>query len=199
MEPNTLAPRRHGSTRLVVVDPRHPNAYRAARPAPPVGVLLVHAEPLVRAGLRAVLEQQRDIIVTDEASTGEEAVALASRRRPDVVLIDLRLPSLDGMDAVRRIVAEPGPGRPRVLVLSRSDRDEEVFAALRAGAGGLLAGDTGVHGGPRRVSQLGGGADGRGRARLAGYGAALEREQRAAGVYAAQARRAKGLTWPELA
>jgi DNA-binding NarL/FixJ family response regulator len=141
MEPSTLAPLRHGANRFVLVDGHHPEAHPPDRPAPAIGVLLAHAEPLVRAGLRALLEQQRDIIVTDEAPTGEDAVALASRRRPDVVLIDLRLPGLDGVDAVRRIAAEPGPGHPKVLVLSHSERDEEMLAALRAGASGLLVGD----------------------------------------------------------
>src|SRR4051812_18308959 len=99
MEPSTLAALRHGADRLVLVD-GHPEAHLPDRPAPAIGVLLAHAEPLVRAGLRALLEQQRDIVVKDEAPTGEDAVALASRGRPDVVLIDLRLPGLDGMGAV---------------------------------------------------------------------------------------------------
>jgi DNA-binding NarL/FixJ family response regulator len=141
MEPSTLDPLRHGADRLVLVDGHHPAAHPPDRPAAAISVLLAHTEPLARAGLRALLEQQRDIIVTGEAPTGEDAVALASRTRPDVVLMDLRLPGLDGMDAVRRIVAEPGSGQPGVLVLSRSDRDEEVLAALRAGASGVLVDD----------------------------------------------------------
>ena len=141
MEPSALAPLRHGANRLVLVDGHHPQAYASERPAPAIGVLLAHAEPLVRAGIRALLEQQHDIIVTHEAATGEDAVALASRTRPDVVLIDLSLPGLDGMDAVRRILADPDPGQPRVLALSRSDRDDEGLAALRAGASGLLLDD----------------------------------------------------------
>ena len=141
METSTLAPLRHGADRLVLVDGHHLEAYPADRPAPAIGVLLAHAEPLVRAGLRALLERQGDIVVMGEAATAGEAVALASRRRPDVVLVDLRLPGLDGTDAVRRILADPGPGQPAVLALSRPDRDEEVLGVLRAGASGLLVDD----------------------------------------------------------
>jgi DNA-binding NarL/FixJ family response regulator len=143
MAPSTISPRPHSpSNRLVVVSGRDGDAYPPAPPARKIGVLLAHAEPLVRAGLRAALERADDMSVTDEAATGEAAVARASRRRPDVVVIDLRLPGLGGMEAMRRLLADAEARRPAVLVLSRSDRDEELFAALRAGASGVLVGDT---------------------------------------------------------
>ena len=143
MAPSTISPRPHSpSNRLVVVSGRDGDAYPPAPPARKIGVLLAHAEPLERASLRAALERAHDITVTDEAATGDAAVAPASRRRPDVVVIDLRLPGLGGMEAMRRLLADREAVRPAVLVLSRSERDEELFAALRAGASGVLVGDT---------------------------------------------------------
>ena len=143
MAPTRISPRPHSpSNRLVVVSGRDGDAYLPAPPARTTGVLLAHAEPRVRTGLRAMLESAHDISVTGEAATGEAAVALARRRRPDVVVVDLPLPGLGGVEALRRLLADPEAGRPAVLVLSRSDRDEELFAALRAGARGVLLGDT---------------------------------------------------------
>jgi DNA-binding NarL/FixJ family response regulator len=142
MAPSTMSPRPHSpSNRLVVVSARDGDAHAPAPPVRTITVLLVHAEPRVRAGLRAVLERAHDISVTDEAATADAALAPASRR-PDVVVIDLRLPGFGGMEAMRRLLADPEAGRPAVLVLSRSECDEKLFAALRAGASGVLAGDT---------------------------------------------------------
>ncbi|RFU19327.1 response regulator [Geodermatophilus marinus] len=99
-------------------------------------VLLVDDEPLVRLGLSMVLGAQEDLEVVGEAGDGERAVELARRLRPDVVLMDVRMPGVDGVAATRRIVAEGLPAR--VLVLTTFDRDDHAFAALRAGASGFL-------------------------------------------------------------
>src|SRR5918997_5044178 len=94
---------------------------------------------MVRAGLRSLLAAQRDIEVIAEAADGEQAVAAARRFRPDVMLMDIRMPRLDGIAATRQIA---GDGLPtRVLVLTTFDLDEYVFAALRAGAGGFMLKD----------------------------------------------------------
>jgi DNA-binding NarL/FixJ family response regulator len=126
----------------VVVDGQGPDGSSAESPARAISVLLAHGEVLVRGGLRALLERERDIRVTGEAANGEEAVALARRGRPDLVLMDIRLPGLDCLDATRRIVAVPELAGTRVLMLSRSESDDEPFRALRAGASGFLVGDT---------------------------------------------------------
>ncbi|MGY1712141.1 response regulator [Geodermatophilus sp. SYSU D00758] len=93
-------------------------------------------EPLVRLGMSMVLGAQEDLEVVGEAGDGERAVELARRLRPDVVLMDVRMPGVDGVAATRRIVAEGLPAR--VLVLTTFDRDDHAFAALRAGASGFL-------------------------------------------------------------
>jgi DNA-binding NarL/FixJ family response regulator len=110
----------------------------AAAPAG-VRVLVADGQALVRAGFRALLEAGGQISVVGEASTGEEAVALARRLRPDVVLIDATLPGLDCVEATGRILADPGIA---VMLLTATERDERIFAALRAGARGLLLRDT---------------------------------------------------------
>ncbi|CAM5476458.1 Response regulator transcription factor OS=Streptomyces tendae OX=1932 GN=GUR47_29875 PE=4 SV=1 [Streptomyces tendae] len=103
----------------------------------PVRVLLVDDEPLVRAGLRAVLEAQPDIEVVGEAADGAAVIPLVRQTRPDVVAMDVRMPLLDGIEATRallRTVADP----PRILVVTTFENDEYVYEALRAGADGFL-------------------------------------------------------------
>jgi DNA-binding NarL/FixJ family response regulator len=99
-------------------------------------LLLVDDQALFREGLRTLLGLQADFEITGEAANGEEAVAFVRKLAPDVVLMDLRMPVLGGVEATRRIVAE-APGC-RVIVLTTFEEDEEVFAALRAGAVGYL-------------------------------------------------------------
>ena len=105
-----------------------------------IRVLLVDDEELVRFGLRTVLEAAGDFEVVGEAGDGEAAVAAAHELRPDVVLIDIRMPVLDGLSATRRILALPQP--PQVAVLTTFHVDEYVYAALAAGAAGFLLKDT---------------------------------------------------------
>ena len=103
-------------------------------------VLLADDQELVRAGLRTVLDSQDGIEVVGEASNGREAVDLARELRPDVVLMDVRMPELDGIAATREL-AGAADGRPRVLVLTTFDLDEYVFDAVKAGASGFLLKD----------------------------------------------------------
>ena len=110
-----------------------------AAAAPAVRVLVADGQALVRAGVRALLEAGGRIGVVGEASTGEEAVALARRLRPDVVLIDATLPGLDCVQATGRMLADPGVA---VMLLTASELDERIFDALRAGARGLQLKDT---------------------------------------------------------
>lgn len=109
------------------------------QPGPKIRALLVDDQALIRAGLRMVLEEEPDIEVVGEAATGEEAVSMTRRLAPDVVLMDVRMPGTDGIEATRRIVEE----RPaaRVLVLTTFDLDEYAFSALRYGASGFLLKD----------------------------------------------------------
>jgi DNA-binding NarL/FixJ family response regulator len=104
-------------------------------------VLIADDQALVRAGFRMILEVQGDIEVVGEAEDGAEAVALARQLRPAVVLMDIRMPGVDGLEATRRILAADAPGAAdpvRVLMLTTFDRDEYVYEALKAGAGGFL-------------------------------------------------------------
>jgi DNA-binding NarL/FixJ family response regulator len=143
MQPRSVSPRlRNSSNRFAVVDEQVRDDPPSAAAAPAIAVLLAHGEALARAGLRALLEQQSDILVMDEAADGGEALALAQRMRPDVVLIDRRLPGLDWLDATRGILADPSLAATRVLILSSSESDDELLGALRAGASGILVGDT---------------------------------------------------------
>jgi DNA-binding NarL/FixJ family response regulator len=104
-----------------------------------IRVLLADDQRLVRSGFRMILHAQPEIEVVGEAGDGDEAVSLARELKPDVVLMDIRMPKLDGIAATRRLLEEPEP--PRVLVLTTFDLDEYVFAALRAGATGFLLKD----------------------------------------------------------
>ena len=111
----------------------------------PIRVLVAEGQGLVRAGFRALLERHEDIRVAGEAGTGEETVAAALRDRPDVVVMDIALPGLDGLEATRRILADVPPGDTAVLMLMTGVSDEAVFGALRAGATGLLLKDVAGH------------------------------------------------------
>jgi DNA-binding NarL/FixJ family response regulator len=104
-----------------------------------IGVLVADDQRLVRSGLRMVLRSDPEIEVLGEAEDGAEAVALARELKPDVVLMDIRMPKLDGIAATRLLLQKPQP--PRVLVLTTFDLDEYVFGALRAGASGFLLKD----------------------------------------------------------
>jgi DNA-binding NarL/FixJ family response regulator len=104
-----------------------------------ISILLADDQPLLRRGFRMILETEDDLTVVGEAGDGEEAVDLAGRHAPDVVLMDIRMPGTDGIEATHRITAA-GP-RPKVLVLTTFDLDEYAFGALRAGASGFLLKD----------------------------------------------------------
>lgn len=107
----------------------------------PIRVAIVDDQELVRTGLRMILQQAADLLVVGEASDGAHAVTLATESGPDVVLMDIRMPIMDGIEATRRIRAAcPGPV-PRMLMLTTFDLDEYVYAALRAGASGFLLKD----------------------------------------------------------
>lgn len=106
-----------------------------------IRVLLADDQDLVRIGLRALLESEDDLEVVGEAADGLRAVELAGRLGPDVVLMDVRMPGVDGIEATRRIAADPAIGT-RVIVLTTFEIDEYVFEALRVGASGFLTKDT---------------------------------------------------------
>ncbi len=105
-----------------------------------IRVALVDDQALVRSGFRMILEGQADMEVVAEAADGAEAVEVAARERPDVILMDVRMPRMDGIDATRRIAEMDGVGS-RVLILTTYDLDEYVFRGLRAGASGFLLKD----------------------------------------------------------
>jgi DNA-binding NarL/FixJ family response regulator len=100
-------------------------------------VLIADDQAMVRAGFRMILEAESDIEVVGEAKDGEEALAAARRVRPDVVVMDIRMPRLDGVAATRRLLDEPG-STTRVVIVTTFDDDENLYEALRAGAGGFL-------------------------------------------------------------
>jgi DNA-binding NarL/FixJ family response regulator len=114
----------------------------ADRKSPAVRVLITDSDKLVRAGLRRRLERESDIEVAAEAASGHEAVVLAREIRPNVVLMNVRLAALDGVEATRRITAQPELAAVEVLLLSENECDEDLFGALRAGASGFLSLDT---------------------------------------------------------
>ena len=109
-----------------------------------ITALLVDDQALVRAGFRMILDAEEDIDVLGEAPDGRAAIDQVRSLRPDVVLMDIRMPELDGLEAARRILADgvAGDEPPRILMLTTFDRDEYVYEALRAGASGFLLKDT---------------------------------------------------------
>ncbi|MGW4945842.1 response regulator [Actinoplanes sp. NPDC004185] len=107
-----------------------------------ITVLLADDQALVRAGFRALLNAEPDIEVVAEAGDGLEAARLAAETRPDVVLMDIRMPGVDGLEATRRIAADPALAGTRVVILTTFELDEYVFEALRTGASGFLVKDT---------------------------------------------------------
>jgi len=125
-----LAPVRPLTPALVSVD---------VAPFKTIRVLVADGQALVRAGVRLLLEVDERITVVGEAATGEETVALVERLRPDVVMIDTRLPGLDSVETTRRTVSESGIA---VMLLTAGENDDRIFAALKAGASGLLPKDT---------------------------------------------------------
>jgi DNA-binding NarL/FixJ family response regulator len=108
-----------------------------------IRVAIVDDQELVRAGFRMLIETAGDFEVVGEASDGAQAVELAGTVDADVMLMDIRMPGVDGIEATRRIVAECADGRPRVIVLTTFGTDEYVYEALRAGASGFLLKDAG--------------------------------------------------------
>jgi DNA-binding NarL/FixJ family response regulator len=106
-----------------------------------ISVLVVDDQPLMRAALRTCLDAEPDITVVGEAGNGAEAVRLTGTLRPAIVVIDVRMPVMDGLEATRRITAMEQSGGPRVLVMTTFDLDEYIIDALRAGASGFLLKD----------------------------------------------------------
>jgi len=106
-----------------------------------IRVLLADDQALIRAGFRVLLEAAGDIEVVGEAVNGEQAVALARAKRPDVILMDIRMPEVDGLEATRRIAADGDLAGVRVVILTTFETDDYVYQALRAGAGGFLVKD----------------------------------------------------------
>jgi DNA-binding NarL/FixJ family response regulator len=107
-----------------------------------ITVLLADDQALVRAGFKSLLDAQEDIEVAGEASNGEEAVRLATELTPNVVLMDIRMPGMDGLAATRQIAADPRLADVRVVILTTFGLDEYVFEAIRSGASGFLVKDT---------------------------------------------------------
>ncbi|MET8352066.1 MULTISPECIES: response regulator transcription factor [unclassified Micromonospora] len=106
-----------------------------------IRVLLVDDQPLLRSGFRALLDVEDDIEVVAEAADGKEGLALAREHLPDIALIDIQMPVMDGIEATRRIAADPALARVHVVILTNYGLDEHVFHALRAGAAGFLVKD----------------------------------------------------------
>ncbi|UPK75275.1 response regulator transcription factor [Nocardioidaceae bacterium SCSIO 66511] len=119
------------------------SASTPARPDEPIKVLLADDEGLVRSGFRVLLDTEDDITVVGDATNGLDAVEQARATRPDVVLMDIRMPKLDGIQATRAIAATPGLEQVRVLILTTYDTDAYVYEALQTGASGFLLKDAG--------------------------------------------------------
>ena len=107
-----------------------------------IEVLLADDQALVRGGFRALLDAEHDIAVVGEAGNGREAVALTREKKPDVVLMDIRMPELDGLGATREVAADARLSGVRIVILTTFELDEYVFEALRSGASGFLVKDT---------------------------------------------------------
>ncbi|MCI0711945.1 MAG: response regulator transcription factor [Chloroflexi bacterium] len=107
-----------------------------------IHILLADDQALVRAGFRALLNAEDDMQVVGEAANGDDAVKLVASLRPDVVLMDIRMPHCDGLEATRRIVADERLSHVKIIILTTFDLDEYIFEALRAGASGFLVKDT---------------------------------------------------------
>ncbi|SEH01644.1 DNA-binding response regulator, NarL/FixJ family, contains REC and HTH domains [Nonomuraea solani] len=107
-----------------------------------IRVLLADDQTLVRAGFRSILSDEDDIEVVAEAANGVQAVSLAREHRPDVVLMDIRMPELDGLEATGRIARDSALDGVKVIILTTFDLDDYIYGALRAGAGGFLVKDT---------------------------------------------------------
>lgn len=103
-----------------------------------IRVLVVDDHPIVRAGIVGLLDTEPDFEVVGEGASGEDAVRLAASLAPDVVLMDLRMPGIGGVEATRRLIAEAGGAAPRVLVFTTYEDDDQILAAIEAGAGGYL-------------------------------------------------------------
>jgi DNA-binding NarL/FixJ family response regulator len=107
-----------------------------------IGVVIADDQALVRGGFRVLIDAAPDMHVLGEAANGSDAIALAQEHRPDVVLMDIRMPDLDGIEATRRIKADESTSAVNILILTTFDLDEHVYAALRAGASGFMLKDT---------------------------------------------------------
>ena len=107
-----------------------------------ISVALADDQALVRMGLRVLIESEDDLVLAGEAEDGQAAVDLVRRTRPDVILMDIRMPRLDGIAALRMIVSDPTLAGVRVIMLTTFELDEYVFEALQAGAAGFLIKDT---------------------------------------------------------
>ena len=107
-----------------------------------IRVLLADDQALIRSGIRSLLEAEDDIEVVAEATDGRQAVALTAQHRPDIVLMDIEMPAVDGIEATRQIVADERLDSVRVVILTNFGLDEYIFRALRAGASGFLLKDT---------------------------------------------------------
>jgi RNA polymerase sigma factor (sigma-70 family) len=109
---------------------------------PPIRVLIADDQALLRGSFRMLVDLTPDLTAVGEAATGSEAVTLARQEQPDVVLMDVRMPQMDGIEATRQICGSPATPTTRVLILTTFDLDEYVYSALRAGASGFLLKDT---------------------------------------------------------